>query len=200
MSSIFKFVCVLMLAWSGAANADLLDALKQLNQTLSSGGAALGLKPVNGATGQGGANLPAMATPSADPNQPDTQLIVPSEPRVKTSMDEALPIVKKVLAIHQCIKDGGMQQLNFLAVPGVDFTPQWGMNGSWPNSSLYMRYHDRNKCLSIRQIDNWEMPALNALTFRAIYFSIDSGETVSFSYLMKRVDDGSWKLAQIQRI
>jgi hypothetical protein len=43
------------------------------------------------------------------------------------------------------------------------------------------------------------MPALNALQFRAVYYADDSGETISYLYLIKKSDDGTWKLAQFNR-
>jgi hypothetical protein len=70
----------------------------------------------------------------------------------------------------------------------------------YPNSQQFLKYHDRNKCMSVRAIDNWAMPALNALQFRAVYFADDSGETVSFGYLLKKADDGSWKLQGLEKI
>lgn len=42
-------------------------------------------------------------------------------------------------------------------------------------------------------------PALNALQFRAVFFADDSGKSNNFTYLMKRGDDGAWKLQQLQR-
>jgi hypothetical protein len=127
-----------------------------------------------------------------------TQLILPSDSKTREAIDAALPTVKKVLATHQCIKTGsGMLQLNFLSTPGVSHD-----DGAWnyPNSNWYVKYHDRNKCMNVRAIDQWTMPALNALQFRAVYFAEDSGETVNFSYLMKRMDDGSWKLQKLNRV
>ena len=62
-----------------------------------------------------------------------------------------------------------------------------------------MKYHNTNKCVSVSTIDQWTMPALNALQFRAVYFADDSGETFNFYYLFKKSDDGSWKIAWLGR-
>lgn len=64
----------------------------------------------------------------------------------------------------------------------------------FPNSGFQMKYHDRNKCVSVQAIDKWQMPALNALVFRAIYVADDSGETANFMYVLKKDDEGQWKL------
>lgn len=131
------------------------------------------------------------------------KLVIPKDKRVAVAMEEALPIIQKVLSIHQCMKEAqSLRQLNILAVPGLDMTERTGgssANWGFPNSQHYMKFHDRNKCVSVTTVDGWSMPALNALLFRAVYFAEDSGETVNFLYMFKRVDDGSWKLSQIER-
>jgi hypothetical protein len=132
----------------------------------------------------------AVSTASTDKTAP-TKLIVPNDPHTKAAMDAALPNVKKILAIHQCVKvDEGMLQLNYYTVPGVSIRDY----GNYPDHQWFMKYHDKNKCVGVQAIDSWTMPAMNALQFRAVYFAEDSGETVSFGYLMKKTEDGSWKL------
>lgn len=134
--------------------------------------------------------------PDASKSKP-TQLAVPDDKKVAAAMNEALPNIKKVLGIHQCIKNyESIRQLNTYALNGVDLTTNnyYG----FPDSNAWMKYHDLNKCVSVRAIDNWSMPALNALFFRAVYFADDSGETVSFLYLFKKTD-GSWQIAQIEK-
>lgn len=137
----------------------------------------------------------AMAVQSAQSNP--AQVIIPKDKRVATAIDEALPIVKKVLAIHQCIQNWESQrQLNVFAVPGTNMAPGGGFSEtSFPNNAVVMKFHNRNKCVGVTTLDQWAMPALNALQFRAVYFADDSGETVSFLYLFKKMEDGSWKLA-----
>jgi len=133
------------------------------------------------------------------------KLVIPKDKRVATAMEEALPIVQKVLSVHQCIKEPeSLRQLNIYAIPGLDMVKRsLGSNGlpayGFPNSQFFMKFHDRNKCVGVTTVDSWSMPALNALLFRAIYFAEDSGETVNFLYLFKKVDDGSWKLSQIEK-
>jgi hypothetical protein len=132
------------------------------------------------------------------------KLVIPKDKRVAVAMEEALPTIQKVLSIHQCIKEWqSLRQLNVFAVPGLDMTQRssgmFGPSYGFPNSQNYMKFHDRNKCVSVTTVDGWSMPALNALLFRAVYFAEDSGETVNFLYMFKKVDDGSWKLSQIEK-
>lgn len=88
--------------------------------------------------------------------------------------------------------------MNAYAVPGEDMAVYTG-GERFPNHTNFMKYHDRNKCVSVSAIDQWVMPALNALQFRAVYFADDSGETVNFAYQFKKMDDGSWKIAGFNR-
>lgn len=143
----------------------------------------------------------AMAAQQEEGQSKPTQLIIPKDKRVAAAIDEALPTIKKVLAIHQCVKDWqSLRQMNIYAVPGVNMV-KGGIfaDGSYPNSSYLLKYHDFNKCVSVSTIDQWNMPALNALQFRAVYFADDSGETINFGYLFKKSDDGSWKISDFRR-
>ena len=139
----------------------------------------------------------AMATQS-EQSKP-AQVTIPKDKRVAAAIEEALPMVKKVLAIHQCVQNWeALRQLNALAVPGVNMAQMGSMIPElrYPNNDMSMKYHNRNKCVGVTTLDQWGMPALNALQLRAVYFADDSGETISFLYLFKKMDDGSWKLAQ----
>lgn len=155
-------------------------------------------QPGSGVQAAGGI---VMATQPDTSQSKPTQLIVPKDKRVATAMNEAMPTIKSVLGVHQCIKaTESLRQLNIYAIPGRDVMNMEGLPYyNYPNSEAYMKYHDTNKCVSITTIDSWSMPALNALLFRAVYFADDSGETVNFLYLFKKVDDGSWKISQFER-
>lgn len=148
-------------------------------------------------------NGDAMATQPETPEQ-HIQMTVPRDPKVKAAIDAALPNIKKVLAIHQCIRaPQQLLQLNALAIPGVNMM-SGGDSGSpmysYPNNQgsmfQYMKYHDPSKCVDIRSIDRFSLLALNALSFRVVYLAKDSGETVNFGFLFKKDDDGSWLLGQ----
>lgn len=170
--------------------AGCIPAARQLNQD---------------GTGQPNYGAPGMAMLPKNEKNHQTQMVIPSDKRTSEAIDAALPNIKKMLAIHQCIKSGeALRQLNYLAIPGRDMAQPdngwWDATSRFPNSSVMMKYHDRNKCLSVRALDQWTMPALNALQFRAVFFADDSGETVNFAYLFKKLDDGSWKLESLKWI
>ena len=130
------------------------------------------------------------------------QLVIPKDKKIAVAMEEALPIIEKVLSLHQCMKESqALRQLNIFAIPGLDMIKRSDISifsDGIPNGKN-MKFHDRNKCVSVTTIDSWSMPALNALIFRAVYFAEDSGETVNYLYMFKRVDDGSWKLSQLEK-
>lgn len=187
-----------------SANADFLGALKQVNEGLSAVNSAIGGQSSNGENSRNFAlaGMPSMATPSGSDQV--AQVVIPSDKRVRSAIDEAMPTIKTVLGIHQCVRThDSLRQLNFHALSGVDMIKQTDSRYSYPNMDPNgrgtmgngMKYHDTNKCVDIRAIDKFAMPALNALNFRVVYFANDSGETVNFNYSFRKVDDGTWKLA-----
>lgn len=185
----------LTLGLTGCAHdlAKINQDLASLNRAMASGGGAQAQAQTSG--------FAMAAQPEAGQQKP-VQLVVPTDKRTAAAMDEALPTIKKVLGIHQCVQDWqSLRQMNIYAVPGENMAKaSIFADNSYPNSYISMKYHDRNKCLSVSTLDQWMMPALNALNFRTVYFADDSGETVSFKYTFKKVDDGSWKVADFKRI
>lgn len=179
---------------SGCSTAEL----QKLNNDLAGlNGALAGRNTTTGATAFSGSTMATMPAAESDKKQV-TQLVIPADPRTRAAMDAALPNVKKVLQIHQCIREfESLRQLNIFAVPGMDMSARSVARPPvymYPNNEISMKFHDRNKCVSIKSIDSWSMPALNALQFRTVYFADDSGETINFQYLFKKIDDGSWKI------
>lgn len=132
----------------------------------------------------------------------ESRVEVPNDQRVNKAFEAALPRIKTILGVHKCINhQDGLLLLNKEAAPGVQISAgQWEWAGSnFPNSQFYMKYHNRAKCLDVRSIDQVSMPANNALSFRTVFFAEDSGETVSFGYLLKKQDNGDWLLGQRPR-
>jgi|APLak6261699311_1056244.scaffolds.fasta_scaffold00212_3 hypothetical protein len=163
-----------------------LSGCSQLNKDL----ADLNSK-MAGNGGQSGGSVMAV---QQDASQNKTKVVIPNDKKVSGAIDEALPTIKKVLAIHQCLKaDEGMRLLNTHAVTGVDMRDGHGYIEITPITR--MKYHDKNKCVSVQALDQWEMPALNALNFRVVFFSNESGEVSNFKYFFKKTD-GTWKIAR----
>jgi hypothetical protein len=142
-----------------------------------------------------------LAQPVSPKNQP--QLIIPSDKPTTDAMKEAMPNIQNVLAIHMCIKDGeSLRLMNQFAVAGVNMVNPslFGNDFRFPNNLNFLKYHDINMCVNLRVLDQWVMPALNALQFRAVYFAEDSGEVINFEYLFKKVSDGSWKVFSFKSV
>src|SRR5450830_1620178 len=152
-----------------------LSGCAQLNKDLAGLNQALaGVGGTQANAGRSGGY--AMAVQPEGGQSKQTQLIVPNDKQTAVAMNEALPTIKKVLGIQQCVQDSSSLRLtNVYAVSGVDMSSQ---NGGWfPNQTQFMNYHNKNKCVGVRTLDQWSMPALNAIQFRAVFFADDSGET-----------------------
>lgn len=156
---------------------------------------------VAGQTGGTGQTGSLITTETAEEKQlTPTQVTISKDKKTAVAIEEAMPLIKKIVSMHRCMKaNGDIRQWNFDALPGVDMTKF--TNVYWPKTMLpieKMQYHDNNKCLSAKVIDQFSMPAANALLFRAVYFADDSGEIDNFIYLFIKTDDG-WKIREFER-
>lgn len=139
--------------------------------------------------------IPVIAQEGAGTFAP--QLVVTSDEQINAAIQAAWPTVESMLSLHRCIRSGGLNRLNHLAVPGEDMSKNGSIFNA-PNSDVHLRNHDFKKCLTVRQADNWEMPALNTLYFRGVFYADDSGETVNMGYTLRKMDNGSWLLYRIR--
>lgn len=190
MLKALKLACLTaILALTGCAQElqKLNDDLKALNQSLAGGQMA---------------GSPALAQRVESSQGTATQLIVPNDKSAADALDAALPTVKKVIGIHQCIKDeASTRLLNFHAVPGKEnqlFSKIFLAGPVYPIGR--MQYHDKNKCVGVRTIDQVALLARNTLRLRVVYFAEDSGEATNYLMLFKKVDDGTWKLDGIDPV
>lgn len=187
-----KVRTIAMLMLGAFSLAGCKEAMDQLNRDLDALNKGL---PASRQAGVQAAKPGLLASSAAQTAQ--IQLIAPNDNKTNAAIDAALPTIKKVLAIHQCVKvDDGMLQLNAYGLPGVSME-RWELG--YPNNSRFMKYHDRSKCVSIRAIDSFAMPALNALNFRVVYFAEDSGETVNFGFQMRKTEDDRWLISSSPR-
>lgn len=144
------------------------------------------------------ATTPANTVVAQDSSAPMVAtLVMPSDTRINAAVQAARPTIEQMLSLHRCTRIGGLARMNHLAVPGVDLG-HWGALHNVPNSRDHVPHHDHAKCLSVRQVDQWEMPALNTLDFRAVFYADDSGETVNMGYTLRRMDDGKWLIQRIR--
>ncbi len=162
------------------------EQLQQVNSSLVSFNQAL-------AGGGSLAAMPGLASASDAPGA-QTQLVVPADKSVSTALDAALPTVKKVIAIHECLKTWDDRRvLNTYVAAGneADF------DRTYTTPIARTQYHDKNKCVGVRAIDRVSLLALNVLQLRVVYFAQDSGEAVNNYLRFRKLDDGSWKLDHI---
>lgn len=156
-------------------------------------------------------NAPPSAAMSDAVRNYKTQVAVPNDPRQSAAFQEALPNLKKILAIHQCIpRDPSaawgdqvmapLRQLNAYTVPGFDASKP-GLNSHGENwiPTYSTRYHNPSACLAVQAMDGITMPAANALNVRVIYISTESAEVVKFHYGLQKSGDGSWRLREFGR-
>lgn len=188
MFNFIKFICLaIFLPLVGCAQAELDkfdQGLKSLNQ-------ALGV-PANAGSYPAPPGAP-MAVRGDASKSITTELVIPNDKATEEAMNAALPVVKKVISIHQCLKTQESQRLlNVYAVPGVDVS-----NSPWGVPNNRTRYHDKSQCVDVKALDQWTLLALNTIGVRAVYFATDSGETFNLSYYFRKTSDGSWKLLKI---
>lgn len=107
---------------------------------------------------------------------------------LKSSVQGAAPVINKILAFSACFKGvDGSQYLRQYLAPGENFV-------QIPADRT--RYVPTNTCMDVSRVDDWNMPALNALSFRVVYVSRVSGEGVDIFYTFVRQSDGAWFLFQ----
>lgn len=205
-----KLIALALYAASSALMAanpieDFLTGLKKISEQGEKDRAAIRARQQNPATAQqfvgtGQTGELVIAEVAEEKQATPTQFTIPKDKKTAIAIEEARPLIKKIVAMHRCMKSNAdLRQWNFDAVPGVDMTSF--TNPYWPKVMLpieKMQYHDNNKCLSAKVIDQFSKPAENALIFRTIYFADDSGETDNFLYLFIKTDDG-WKIRQFER-
>lgn len=170
--------------------------LSQLNQDLASLNQSLAAGSANSTSGA--APTVGLAQKTEPGKSAATQLIVPPDKAAAAALDSALPTIKKVIGLHECMKDASSARLfSPYAVPGGE--NNIFANLYYPEFSPIVRtkFHDKNKCVGVRVIDQVALLALNALQFRVVYLAEDSGEANNFQMQFLKSGDGSWKLAKI---
>jgi len=127
-----------------------------------------------------------------------TQLVVPVDKTAAAALDAALPVIKKVIALHQCMKDTSSARLfsPYTVAGGENDVFTYGFYKYAPIFAT--KYHDKNKCVSVRAIDQVSLLALNSLQIRVVYLAEDSGEASNFKMQFMKSDDASWRLLLIR--
>ena len=125
-----------------------------------------------------------------------TQLIVPPDKAAAAALDAALPVAKKVIGIHQCMKDSASSRLlSPYTFPGNENNV---LSPYKPIPLNLTQYHDKSKCLGVRSIDQISLVALNTLQIRVVYLAEDSGEASNYRMQFVKLEDASWKIRRIE--
>lgn len=177
------FICLLVAASvSGCANE-----LQQVNQSLMAVNQALAT-PAQSRTSQyapAGARLPAMTAAQLQTLQAH-KLSANTDAALTAARHEAWPVIEKVIGVVSCYPEWNPSRYI-----GQYLAP--GMNSMEVAAPMHtMNYHPKTQCVSVARMDNWSMPARNAIAFRAVYLSDSSGESKSFNYELVKQPDGAW--------
>lgn len=131
-----------------------------------------------------------------------TQLVVPADKTAAAALEAALPTIKKVIALHQCMKDGSSARLfaPYAVIGGENNIFVYGLQTGYYAPIPQTKYHDKSKCVGVRAIDQVTLLALNALQIRVVYLAEDSGEASNFQMQFMKAGDGSWKLSRIMSL
>lgn len=126
------------------------------------------------------------------PNQQQTINIVLDESVedeiLKNAVEEAKDNISEFLSINSCIKGYDGSLLNRYAAPGVVFSNYNYSKAPIPRT----KYHNKNTCMSIRDISSLRMLAKNALSFDVVYISGSSGESQKFHHELVKQTNSEW--------
>lgn len=117
-------------------------------------------------------------------NQPQAQA------QIQAAVQQAAPTIQKVVSFMACYPGWNPNRyLTQYFAPGgsIDMAPP--LKG--------MRYAPAGQCLDVVRMDNWQMPALNALKFRVVYSSSVSGESATENMTFQREGASTWLLRSI---
>jgi hypothetical protein len=115
----------------------------------------------------------------------------PVADNLTTFWQEALPAIEPVVSFLACYP--GWDAWTHLARYQVP-----GFSGStyYLSAISATRYHDPGKCMSIRHIHSVKQRPDGTLTFRVLFYDVDSNEEADRTFGMLRQANGSWLFAR----
>ncbi|BCF95979.1 hypothetical protein PPGU19_005480 [Paraburkholderia sp. PGU19] len=152
-----------------------------------------GLAQVNQAMAPSGGGTPSVFGPSLSVEQQGQMRdaigasLASRDAGLRNMVSSAQPVLVAVMSKSACY-----HEWNASRVLSMYTSAQLG-NGYIPAPYTSMRYAPKNRCLSVLRTDSWTQKSLNAFTFRAVYFSPESGESQGLTYEFIRAD-GAWLL------
>ena len=180
----FLLACIGITGLTGCANE-----LKKVNDTLAGVNQVLAA-PAQGANAVSNSNTLSGA-PTAQPTVAQIQALdmqlktATTDKNLLAARAEAEPTIKKVIGTLACFPDTNPgKYLGPYLMEGVSYSVLAPMSG--------MHYHPQEQCLNVARLDNWSMPAKNAIAFRGVYVSGASDESKEYRYELVKQSDGAW--------
>lgn len=178
---------VLAIALTSNAHAGWADELsKGLGILGSVLGAASGMSVSQTATGtalvEGGFIQPTDAQKNAIASKLKTPNVSGATAR---ALAEAAPTLQPFLETVSCSDAYDMKTLG-------RFTTLNGADKVFSGAFSHTNYHPKNQCMTVTQIGNFNMLALNALALKVMFVSDVSGESSSKGYVLIKQADGQW--------
>lgn len=176
-------ICVL----AAAGLAGCASELHQVNQSLAAVNQALAASS-QPRTMQNTMNGPAIPKPTSAQSQAlqSQRSLGNVDTSIAATRQEAWPTIEKLIGFVACYPQyNAARYLHQYLIPNA-----YILEVAVPMNS--MNYHPKTQCVSIARMDNWSMPARNALAFRTVYVSESSGESQSYNYEMVKQPDGAW--------
>ncbi|XZG69296.1 hypothetical protein ACTSKR_11595 [Chitinibacteraceae bacterium HSL-7] len=166
----------LVVSGCAAQMAEINKSLEEVNAALASTGKQ------SSSSGGGVTAKPSQSQVQAF----QSQLSRPLNGGVKVARDEARDTIIGLLGFQSCYPKN-----NVYDYVGQYFVSTVNVSVAVDSPMEYLSYHPRTKCLTIARIDNWIMPEKNALTFKALFVSDESGKSQLMGYEMVK-EDGVW--------
>ena len=105
----------------------------------------------------------------------------------KQALTESTPVLQGFLERVSCSDVSGMTNIGqFITLDAAKNV--YSFSGAMDNT----QYHPKTQCMTVTQVGNITMPALNALKLQVMFVSDASGETNSRFYLLKKQTNGQW--------
>lgn len=107
---------------------------------------------------------------------------------INIAVSEASTVISEFIGMNSCITGYNGSMLNRYAAPGKLYPSNNYIGAPVPQ----MRYHDKSSCASVLRIQDWKMPARNALRFEVSYISDTSGEVIKDNNEVVKQPSGEW--------
>lgn len=173
--------CALVFIMSGCASMEEFD--KNLS-AISAATQRVSKSPPRQSSSSGGQQ--GLSITADQQNQISRELAKKAaDARMQALINEASPTIKEFIEKISCLPyETAGKEFAAYAAPGEHL---------YVNSPLKSTpYHNKSACLTVKKIQGWKSPALNALQFEVIYVAEDSGESTKTNHKIIKQPDGSW--------